>query len=418
MSFDIALSGIQAINEQLDTISNNIANASTYGFKSSRANFSAMYAGTTPVGTQVTSLTQSINKNGGVLNTGRPMDASINGRGFFALKDGSGQTAYTRVGIFTKDADDMVVDANGRKLQGYTITPPSTVPGPLGDLKVPTGLIAASPTTKVEFVANLSKDWTVPTVTPFVLADALTDPANPVVPDPNSYNMTKTTLVYDSRGTEHTVTQYFVKVDDTTVQVYTAMDGSDVAIYPPTPAGAMVTLTFDTAGKLVPPAPPAPVTNVLTPSPASALAMNITIDYTGTTFQSGDAVTSTNDADGYSAGAFVGVELADDGGVIAKYSNGERQRVGVVAIATFPNEEALSATELTSWSATGAAGTPNYQEPGVGLAGTLTVQTLEGSNVDITSELVGLMTSQRNYQANSKVITTENQMLQSLMQAM
>lgn len=411
MSFDIALSGIQAINEQLNTTSNNIANASTYGFKGSRANFSAMYAGSTPVGTQVTSTTQNIGLNGGILNTGRALDASINGRGFFVMKDANGQTNYTRVGIFQKDATDFIIDANGRKVQGYQITPPSTIPGPLGDIKVPTGLIQPEPTTDITFVANLSKDWAVPTGS--FAADATADPV--VTPDPTSYNYLKSSLVYDSRGTEHTITQYFAKSDDNNVTVYTTLDGTDLG-----GTVSPITLVFDNDGKLVIPPPPDPqeITNVLEFTPDGANDMEVTITYNGTSFQAGDAVTSTNDSNGYSAGAYVGVELANDGSVIAKYSNGERQRVGYVALATFPNEDGLTASDNTSWIATDTAGTPNYTQPGVGLAGELSVTTLEGSNVDITAELVSLMTSQRNYQANSKVITTENQMLQSLMQAM
>jgi len=418
MSFDIALSGIQAINEQLDTISNNIANAGTYGFKSSRANFSAMYAGTTPVGTQVTSTTQSIGLNGGVLNTGRATDASINGRGFFVLKDGSGQTVYSRVGLFTKDANDFLVDANGRKVQGYPVAPGATTEGPLGDLTVPTGLIPAKPSTDVKFVANLSLDWVAPTVA-WVAPDATTTP--PTVPDPSTYNMTKTTLVYDSRGTEHTVTQYFVKTDSTHVAVHVALDGNQLNI---STAATPPTLEFDGAGQLT----TASVKNFLLgeqpgPPPVGVTVpgadpLVVTIDWTGITFQAGDAVTNTNKANGYTSGNYVGVELQDDGSVVAKYSNGERQRVGVIGIATFPNEDALTAADNTSWTANSQAGTVNVDKPGVGLNGTLSAQTLEGSNVDITSELVGLMTSQRNYQANSKVITTENQMLQSLMQAM
>jgi len=415
MSFDIALSGIQAINEQLDTISNNIANAGTYGFKSSRANFSAMYAGTTPVGTQVTSTTQSIGLNGGVLNTGRATDASINGRGFFVLKDGSGQTVYSRVGLFTKDANDFLVDANGRKVQGYPVAPGATTEGPLGDLTVPTGLIPAKPTTGVKFVANLSLDWVAPTAT-WVPPDAATTP--PTVPDPSTYNMTKTTLIYDSRGAEHTVTQYFVKTGPADVTVHVAVDGTAVTGTTPAPS-----MQFDGAGKLT----TASMKNLFLGDPgpppvglpaSGADNLLVTIDWTGTTFQAGDAVTNTNKADGYTSGNYVGVELQDDGAVVAKYSNGERQRVGVIGIATFPNEDALTAADNTSWSANSQAGNVNVDKPGVGLNGTLSAQTLEGSNVDITSELVGLMTSQRNYQANSKVITTENQMLQSLMQAM
>jgi flagellar hook protein FlgE len=134
--------------------------------------------------------------------------------------------------------------------------------------------------------------------------------------------------------------------------------------------------------------------------------------------QKGEVTTSTNASDGYSAGSYVGVELQNDGAVLAKYSNGQKQAVAIIAMATFPNEEGLTPVDNTSWTANNVSGTPNLSTPGAGVAGTLSTATLEQSNVDITSELVGLMTSQRNYQANSKVITTENQMLQSLMQAL
>jgi len=114
----------------------------------------------------------------------------------------------------------------------------------------------------------------------------------------------------------------------------------------------------------------------------------------------------------------VGVELAEDGSIVAKYSNEQQQVVGTLAIATFPDEGSLVQTSDTSWAANNGSGAPLYSTPGIGLAGKLSKGTLEGSNVDITSELVGLMTSQRNYQANSKVITAENQMMQALMQAL
>lgn len=421
MSFDIALSGIQAINEQLNTISNNIANAGTFGFKSSRANFASMYAGSQPTGTQIGSVSQSISLNGGVLNTGRSLDASINGRGFFVAKDATGQTTYTRVGIFNKDATDYLVDSAGRKVQGYSLTPPSTVLGPMGDIKVPTGLLPAKATTSIDFVANLSADWAAPTGT-FNTPVAAVPPAAAVVPDPDSYNMSKVTLVHDSLGNEHTVTQYFVKdsADPLLVNIHIAVDGNDVTAANPTPGPAFA-IKFTSTGQLD--------TSVNTPvnapyiynlgfsaTPAAAVAINI--DYTGTTMQKGESTTSTNRPDGYAAGSYIGVDLADDGSVITKYSNGEKQTIGRVALATFPDEEALTPVNDTAWVANNNTGTPNYSEPGKGVAGSLSVTTLEQSNVDITSELVSLMTSQRNYQANSKVITTENQMLQSLMQAL
>jgi len=418
MSFDIALSGIQAINEQLNTTSNNIANAGTFGFKSSRANFAAMYAGGQATGTQIGSVTQSINLNGGVLNTGRAQDASINGRGFFVIKDSTGQTNYTRVGIFNKDANDFMVDTAGRRIQGYQMAPGSSVLGPMGDITIPTGLLPAQASTAAKFVANMSADWKVPTGT-FVAPVAATPTTPAIVPDPDSYNMSKTTLVFDSLGNEHTITQYFVQGAGRVVNVHIAVDGTDLNAGPP-PA-ASYTLNFDANGQLdeagnTPANSPYQFNVPVTAAPAAALTVRM--DYTGTTYQKGESTTSTNRADGYSAGSYVGWELLEDGSVVAKYSNDEKQTVARIALATFPNEDALTPVNDTAWSANTLAGTPNFSEPGKGVAGGLAVSTLEQSNVDITSELVSLMTSQRNYQANSKVITTENQMLQSLMQAL
>jgi flagellar hook protein FlgE len=144
---------------------------------------------------------------------------------------------------------------------------------------------------------------------------------------------------------------------------------------------------------------------------------DIVINYTGTTGFAGEATTSTNNADGYAAGTYSGLTLDTDGSVIASYSNGQKQTVGKIAIATFPDEGQLTAISDTSWVTSTTSGEALVGTPGSGMAGSLTVSSLEQSNVDITSELVGLMTSQRNYQANSKVIQTESTMLQSLMQA-
>lgn len=425
MSFDIALSGIQAINEQLGTISNNIANAGTYGFKSSRANFASLHAGEQPTGVHIGSTTQSIGLNGGIQATNRGLDALINGRGFFVTKDLTGQTNYTRVGIFTKDASDFLTNSAGHRVQGFALTPPSMVAGPMGDIKVPTNQLSAKASENIDFVANLSADWAVPAGV-FTPPDAVTDPLNPTVPTPDSYNMSKVTVVHDSLGREHTVTQYFVRVDPADpagprqVTVYTAVDGTDLGAG----GGSPYTLAFDPNGKLDQDADDdgvddlPPYVNTLTWTPTPASAMTVALDYTGTTFQKGESTTSTNASDGYAAGSYVGVELDQQGNVVAKYSNGEKQAIARITLATFPNEDALMPVNETSWQANVQSGTPNFSEPGAGVAGALTVASLETSNVDITAELVSLMTAQRNYQANSKVITAENQMLQSLMQAL
>jgi flagellar hook protein FlgE len=394
MSFSIALSGINAINTELDVISNNIANANTYGFKSTRASFSAMYAGSEPTGTEVATLTQSIEVGGGVLTTGRGMDASIQGRGFFVLRDSSGAETYSRAGIFGTDKNGFVVDNYGRRVQGYGVLPNTDTLGPMGDIQVPTGQVAAQASTELRYVGNLSADWAVPAVAPFDRTD------------PQSYNSSMVSVVYDSLGVQHSVTQYFVKTGPNQVDVHYTMDGVDV----PT----TTTLTFNTNGQL---ATPIGAGNVALGTPTGAEPLAVNLIYAGTTQFAGEATTTTNAADGYASGTLIGVQLAEDGGVLAQYSNGQKQRVGTIALATFPAESALMAIGNTSWTTTPASGTPLYFAPGTGMAGSLTPGALEQSNVDMTAQLVNLMSSQRNYQANSKVIAAENEMMQSLMQA-
>jgi flagellar hook protein FlgE len=412
MSFDIALSGIQAINEALDQTSHNIANAGTYGYKSSRANFSALVAGDHPTGTAIGSVSQNIGLSGGVLNTGRALDASINGRGFFITKTASNEMQYTRVGIFDTSDTGYLIDASGRRVQGFGITPPSTVLGAQGDIVIPKGQIPAVASTKMAYVGNMSADWVKPTVTPFQgVGNVPVTPATP--PDPLSYNMSQTSVVYDTLGSQHTLTQYFSATGTAgDVQVNYVLDGTDTAV--------TTTLSFNPAnGQLTTPASPGIFQVTLTtPVAATGATLNpINIDYTGTTLFAGKATTTVNNIDGYASGVFSNVELAKDGSVIAKYSNGQSQTVAMIALATFPDEGALTAVNDTSWEASIGSGVALSTTPGSGMAGTLNTSSLEQSNVDITSELVGLMTSQRNYQANSKVIQTESTMMQSLMQA-
>jgi flagellar hook protein FlgE len=397
MSFDIALSGIQAINDQLNSVSNNIANASTYGYKATRSNFASMYAGTQATGVEVGSHTQSIGLNGGVVSTGNGLDAAINGRGFFVARDAQGQTSYTRVGIFHVDKNGFLADASGNNIQGYPVSPNSTTLGAMGNLKVPTGQIPAVATSKLAYAGNMSADWALPTVTPFNAAND------------KSFNMSQLSVVFDSLGAKHTVTQYFVKdAVPGSVKSYYTFDGA--------PLAAPTTLTFNAIGQLT--APAAPVTLAVAAPGNGAAPLSVQLDYTGTSQYAGEATTSTNRADGYASGTYLSAELGKDGSLVARYSNGLTQTVGMLALASFPDEGALTPIDNTSWAASNDSGTALYATPGKGMVGDLSTSTLEQSNVDVSSELVGLMSSQRNYQANSKVLSTENAMLQSLMQAL
>src|SRR5277367_1394376 len=295
MSFDIALSGINAINTELDTISNNIANVNTTGFKSSRSNFAAMYAGLQPTGTQVTSSSQSIDLGGDAESTGDDMDAAISGAGFFITKDVAGRELYTRAGVFSQNSDGYIVDSFGNNVQGYAAVKGSSALGAMGNLQVPTGQIPAEPSTKLTYVANLSADWTPPATTTF-------DPT-----DATSYNSSTVSVVYDSLGEQHSLTKYFVNTGTDADTVYYTLDGTTL---PTTTA-----LTFNTGGTLALPAAAVPVA-LGTPAGAAALAVNI--NYAGTTQYSGNATTSTNAADGYASGSLTGVVLSADGSVNAE----------------------------------------------------------------------------------------------------
>ena len=330
MSFDIALSGIQATNEALNSTSQNIANAGTYGYKAQRANFSSLVSG-----------------------------------------------------------------------------------------ELQTGVIPALASSNMTYVGNMSADWTVPATwgTVPVTGTVPITPENP--PDPSTFNMSKATVIYDTLGGKHTLTQYFSRdaASPNTVNVRYLLDGAEL------PNNAPTTLAFNPAtGALGSVDGDAAITATTIDLTGITLAnganlTKLTIDYDGSTGNSGEATTSANNAEGYASGTYTSLALGNDGSLIATYSNGQKQTVGKLALATFVNEGALTTISGTSWTESLESGRPLVNAPGTGTGGTITSSSLEQSNVDITSELVGLMTSQRNYQANSKVIQTESTMMQSLMQA-
>lgn len=407
MSFEIARMAINSVSSSLDVISNNIANAHSYGYKSKRANFSAMYAGSTPNGAEVSSITESITGTGGVINTGGSMDAMITDRGFFAVRDETGQVSYTRVGMFNIDKDGYVIDANGRKVQGYAAFRDASgqlvsgaALGPLGDLKIETGQIGAVASSKLRYNGNISADWSVPTATPFNKDDA------------TSFNSSVTSVAYDSQGTKHTLTQYFVKTGTNAVDVYVSVDGAAPAATPD------AKLAFDGTGALASVDGTAGNTkHTLNFTPTGANAVALEIDYAGLTQYAGDTSTLVNTANGNASGMLNGTSIGADGSIIATYTNGQSQVVGTIAVATFANPSGLVPSANTSWTASVDSGTPLYSTPGSATASSLAVGVLEDSNVDLTGQLVDLMSAQRNYQANTKVISAESEMMQSLMQA-
>lgn len=395
MSFNIALTGLNAVTEQLNTVSNNIANTGTTGFKSSRTEFGSVYADTQAMGVEVLGNTQSISLGGALVNTGRTLDMAISGGGFFVVKGTSGETQYTRAGVFGTDAANYIVNAAGQKLQGYpTDADGNLLTGSLGDLRIKASTLPAQATGDLEFVANLDANQTAP-VPAFTPTDV------------TSYNSTYTTKVYDSLGKEHTLTQYFVTDGANNWTAHYYLDGAAM-----TPPSAPV--TFDTNGAMTSPA--AVTLGGITPPGATALS--ITIDYTGTTQYGSDFGVSTNLASGYTSGEQTGIGIDSKGNVFVNYSNGQSQQQGQVVLASFINAEGLKNVSGTSWVETIDSGAALIGTAGVAQFGKINAGTLENSNVDLTEELVTLMQGQRNYQANTKVISTQKDLDQILFSAM
>ena len=399
MSFSIATSGLNAVTEQLNAISNNIANSGTVGFKSGRAEFSALYAESQPLGVGVSAVTQSITKGGSISSTGTALDLAINGNGFFMVRDSAGTTAYTRAGYFGTDSSGNLVNNLGMYLQGYPVDANGTLQvGTISNLTISSGSIPAKATESIDFTANLDARAEVPTTSPF-------DPK-----DNTSYNNSYTTQVYDSLGREHTLNQYFVKTGENEWEVHYYMDDKPV-----TSGGVdqVQKLTFNSQGILTNPSGSV----ALTADIAGADSITIDMSYNGTSQYGSDFSVSKNKGDGYASGERTGQAIDEDGSVYATFSNGERLLQGQLVLANFTNPNGLQSQDGTTWAQTASSGAPLTGTPGSGLLGSIVSGALESSNVDLTSELVGLMTAQRNYQANTKVISTNDSMMSALFQA-
>ncbi len=379
--YSIGMSGLLATSDALDTVSNNIANASTAGFKSSSTAFSAIYSGGQAGGVESSTVTQSFSTDGSLVESGSDLDLAISGSGFFVISDGQ-ETAYSRAGNFSVDSDNYVLASNGWNLQGYTVNANGELEeGQVTDLQITTTTLAAEASTTLDLVANLN-------------ASATTMTGSFDIDDSSTYNYSATSTLYDSLGSEHTLSQYYVKTGDNSWSAYYSVDGGQLT--------DTTALTFNSTGTL--------------DSPTAAISLNfaadgaedvsLSIDYSDFTQYSMDSTTTTNEADGYTAGTLSNTYFDDEGYLYATYSNGETQLQGQVVLATFVNVDGLEQGDGSIWYATKNSGNAVLSTAGDGVAGSLTVGSYEDSNVDITAELVDLMALQRNYQANSKVLST------------
>jgi len=413
MSFQQGLSGLNASSKNLEVIGNNIANANTYGTKVARAEFSDMYAnaigggGTSNIGigTQLASVAQQFTQ-GNISTTDNPMDLAIKGNGFFQLTDGQNPIVYSRNGQFKVDREGFVVNNSGLKLMGYAADAKGVIqPGQAGTLQLPTSGVDPAVTTTVALEMNLDsrKAITAPAASPLIDFN-----------DATTYNNATSLTVYDAKGQEVPVTYYFQKSATDTWNVFATANGVAISADPLDPQ-PLTTITFEPDGS-APTAPAAPVPfDILLPNNAApADTLSLTLDLsTATQFGSAFGVTDQRQ-DGFSAGELTSIMVESNGIVMARYSNGQSRPAGQVELATFRNVQGLQPIGDNGWARTYSSGDPVTGMPDGGSLGVLQSGALEESNIDLTGELVNMITAQRIYQANAQTIKTQDQVLQTL----
>ncbi len=401
MPFRLALSGLNAASTDLSVTANNIANVATTGFKESRAEFADLFAvtqrGVSSIavgnGVRVAAVAQQFSQ-GNINFTDNTLDVAISGNGFFILSD-HGALTYTRAGAFHTDNEGYIVNSSLQRLQGYPPLPGGGFnTGTLSDIRLTTTQSPPQATSHVEVVLTLPANAQQPTVTPF-------DPANP-----DSFNHSSPFTVYDSLGAAHSATLYFSKTatpNEWTVHLY--VDG--VAV------GGPQTLTYSNTGALV--APAGGQINFGTHTPGTGAAdLDLTIDFGRTTQYGSQYAPASIVGNGFSTGQLIGIDIDATGVVLARFTNGRSEPLGQIALANFANPQGLQKLGDTQWAETYASGQPLLGQPGATDFGVLQSGALEASNVDITEQLVNMITAQRNFQANAQMISAVDTITQTI----
>jgi flagellar hook protein FlgE len=409
MTFSISLTGLNASQNELAALSNNIANVATSGFKRSRVEFGDIVARSATqaanrvngAGVAIMAVRQQFSQ-GGVQSTSNALDLQIGGQGFFLVRGGGDKPdsiTLSRNGAFSVDADRWVVDNEGRRLQVLPVTPdgaPTAIGlSALQPLRLPLTSGEPRATTQARIIANLSATAAVPI--PAFNRD-----------NPASFNTATSITVYDSNGNASTATLYYRRIENPVsgdpekywqVRVFRG-DAELVPGSGPVP----MELVFDEDGVLL--SPPGPV-------PFSG---GFSIDHTGSTSLAEPFSVSFSEQDGYAPGRLEGVGVDLAGVVRASFSNGESLAIGKVALGNVPNPQGLKQNGNVSWTLAPASGPMVVGEAGRDGFGTITGGALERSNVDLTEELVGLISAQRNFQANARAIDTASTLLQTIIQ--
>jgi flagellar hook protein FlgE len=508
MAFQQGLSGLNGAAKSLDVIGNNIANASTVGFKGGQAQFADVYANslngagglTAGIGTKVANIAQQFTQ-GNIESSNNPLDIAINGAGFFRTVT-SGVVQYSRNGQFALDKDGFMVNAQGAKLTGYSIGNTGQIlAGAPIPLQINTADIKPVATTKVDTSLNLDSGTTVPATSPFNESD------------PSTFNKQSPVDVYDTLGNPHVMSMYYVKTAPGTWDVYVGSDGTEItnlavaaAAQGTDAAHAAVNAALDawtTASKAVPPDPvaiasalstysteattlvtaaataagasaatltaianagtsagatagytpaqvdadlaaavkvpavpvghlnfdsngalsnvlmspqtlPLTVTMPIYPPTGANLTLPISLNFSGTTQYGAPTSEKKTTQDGYTAGHLQRFSAGADGIILGQYSNGKSQALGQIVLANFNNPNGLEPLGNNAWAETSGSGVPLVGAPNSGGLGVLQSSAVENSNVDLTAELVNMITAQRVYQANAQTIKTQDSVMQTL----
>lgn len=433
MVFNAALSGIQSASKDLDVIGNNIANSATVGFKGSRAEFADIYTnggygtGSDAVGGGVRLSRVHQGFSTGVLtSTNNTLDLAIDGSGFFTLSD-QGAKVYSRAGEFKLDKDSYIVNAQNQRLTGMLADKSGVITGASGDLRVNNANISPKATTLVGVGVNLSAQANPPTT-------AWTGGPTPPI---DTYNNRASNVIYDSLGNSHVLSFSFIHADPAAVagspnaaspagtvnQWFVAFQIDNQNVPPnvgPNNTDNLIRVNFNPDGTF---STAQDVSNTSLPGnliPLSldlnngSVPLSLNVDLSSSTQFGSPFAPQTLNNDGYTTGSIAGLSINLSGTVFGRYTNGQSLAMGQIQLANFADPESLQNLGNTSWAETIASGQPLISSGGTGGLGLIRSGSLEESNVDLTSELVNLISAQRNFQANAQTIRTGDAVTQTI----
>jgi flagellar hook protein FlgE len=418
-SLYIGSSGISTMGDAIGVVGDNIANASTMGFRGSRANFQDVLGGTAANGQRFgagvrLAGVETLFGQGSLVATGRPLDLAVRGNGFFQLKgthDGVEGEFYTRDGQFLLDNTGTLVNQEGLSVQGFPIDAAGVVSSVPGDLNI--GLQSPpSATQNLSIFANLDPASVTPAA-PF-------DPANAAA----TSNFSTSSTVFDSLGAPHRVDVFFRNNGAGGWEWHALVDGGELTggtAGTPTEI-ASGTLSFNSAGALDTETTTASSANFIGATPNQAIAFDfgdsITTDggtgLEGATQFAGPSTVTALQQDGFGAGSLVDISVSEDGTLTGRYSNGQSRPVARLALATFASTEGLLRAGGQLFSETRESGAALVDKAAVGGRGAVSGGTLEGSNVNLSDELVTLIAYQRAFQTNARVVSTADEVLAEL----